>query len=91
VRVVCPFTNLRHETEAALCQHAPHAELIDVSGSVYAYWELLRDLGAEGRDFFVVEARPSSCARGSRNDASDLAGDQRHRGAVVERQLYRSL
>jgi hypothetical protein len=55
MRVVCPFTDLWPETEAALRQYAPHAEFIDVSGSVYAYWELLRDLWAEGRDFLVVE------------------------------------
>jgi hypothetical protein len=55
MRVVCPWTRLQPDTEAALKAQAPQTEFVDVSGSPTAYWSLLSDLWALQEDFIVVE------------------------------------
>jgi hypothetical protein len=56
-RVICPFVpgKLRLETDAALTLYAPQAERVDVSGDGQAYWRLLCELWAAGKDVAIVE------------------------------------
>jgi hypothetical protein len=55
VRVVCPYTQLHPEADAALTAHAPNAERIDVSRSDMAYGLLLLDLWWSGEPFCIIE------------------------------------
>lgn len=58
-RVIVPFTVRHPETEAGV---SPDAEWIDVSGSIYEYWNALRDYWLPGHDLTIIEhdvqARP---------------------------------
>lgn len=55
MRVVVPYTDLHADADAALTAYAPDAERVDVSGSVEAYWRLLRELWRAREDFAVIE------------------------------------
>jgi len=56
LRVICPYAGVVHpDTDRALREQAPHAELIDVGGSPTAYWSLLAETWADGVDFLLVE------------------------------------
>jgi hypothetical protein len=57
MRVVVPYipSALRAETVIALRQQGADVELVDVSGDVTSYWQLLRDLWQAQEDFLVVE------------------------------------
>ena len=55
MRVVVPYTELTGGCKQSLDRAAPHAELVDVSGSVLAYYELMRRVWADGEDFILIE------------------------------------
>lgn len=53
--VVCGYTNLRPEVQAALAEHAPDAWVRSVAGDERAYHRLLCEAWAAGTDMLVVE------------------------------------
>jgi hypothetical protein len=57
VKVVCPYTpeKLRPETVEALRQWAPHAIMVNVAGSNFAYTTEFEKLWTAGEDFVIVE------------------------------------
>lgn len=55
MKVYIPFTDLRKETLAAIVKSKCDYELVNVSGSDEAYWELLDDLWTRGETFAIVE------------------------------------
>lgn len=55
MRVICPWTDLRPETRAALEADGIEAEYVNVNGSQTAYHELLERTWREGRGFVIVE------------------------------------
>lgn len=56
MRVVCPHAGEPHpDTIATLAAWGGSVELVDISGSPYAYGQLLRELWAAGEDFLIVE------------------------------------
>jgi hypothetical protein len=54
-RIICPYTCVHPATDQALRRFASDAERVDVSGSEFGYWELVRGLWAAGEDFVVIE------------------------------------
>ena len=55
MRVVVPYTELTGGCKQSLDRAAPHAELIDVSGSVLAYHDMMKRVWADGEDFILIE------------------------------------
>lgn len=55
MRVICPFTSLHPDTERSLRDLAPETEWWDVSGSVFAYSQLLENLWKDLEDVLIVE------------------------------------
>lgn len=55
MHVVCPYTQLRHETEAALAASVFSPTYVDVTGSDHAYADLLRDLWSQEETFCLIE------------------------------------
>lgn len=53
--ILCCYTNLHPATRSSLAILAPSAELIDVSGSPYAYWEQISKRWNGVSDLIVVE------------------------------------
>jgi hypothetical protein len=53
--IVLPYTHISPGVREALTATGREWREVDVSGSDTAYWELLRDLWAEGKTFYSVE------------------------------------
>ena len=54
-RVICPYTRLSPQVEEALRDGCVAYEMVDVSRSDTAYYELLSELWADGKSFCLVE------------------------------------
>lgn len=55
MRVVVPYTAIHPATAAALEELAPDAEMVDLSGDVFAYQALVERLWADGETFLLWE------------------------------------